>query len=1607
MIFLSKLNNMELSRSICFPDDIPRLNRNTAVLIPSLDDDSYFKVIKRIRTNKGRLRIKGMNFMFYPKMMRFKAGSKNVLHTVKSYPLVAKELKASTGCTVMNNLSSIRDYNMVYNFQDIVKKMNDSKVVYNKLNVINKWKTLLNFNDVNHDRSYILVTPEVARVNIKNRGLITANMWKIPDLYISLLWHLCYKYDEMVTLFKEHNIKLLFTDGSLSFRVDFKDPKFEEDFPEQKDVLNQLFFNLRKMRMGIPVDGEIPETEVEKIITEASTTPIDDIVKYPPEGAEEDDVYLTTTTMKIVEKLKDNETETSSIEEKDDDETIDEATDNLAKEKENPKDVTEKITEILTKGKPKVELNPRRDQIKKKQDDIKNKNLVEVAAKLDAIADSILKKDVTNPDNKLFNSYSVSKMDEQYEEIAKKDRLSIAESFNTNSVPLYLTGFKDVDDDNVKDMYTRKVQMSFESPHNSKEKHTFTLNIPKLRDGKFLHINGSDKVMIRQKMALPIIRLQDRVVMTSYYGKMFMMLTNGNYSKGVARIKTFVRAIRKRFPQNYLKKWFSFTPAYFNAKNKNILSPELLEISRFISYIKIDKDNYIDLTSTMNMIKINGEYYNISSSSDVVTNEIDGKDISVLQAFNLICNMFEKLDKPIFDVWYDKIRHKTSDNISYSRLEISGTKLPTIIVALHATGENLAPILDVMKNDYGLIYDVVPYNGDKLPKSKFTGDNTDRFIFGTFALDVKYTSVAQKHLLQYLNNIDLKVYDSLHMDGITVSETHSSNIVMSLETFEDLFWDPITKNVMEDCGIPNDYMEALLYANNLLSYFDREVAEISLKNERMPSNSEIIQGAMYLAIAKEYKDYSIKVKRGSKMAGFSVQQDAVITMLSTLPNVEESSKINSIQHVDKGLSVSNKGISGMNNSRSYTITKRKWDKSFYGIMSDVSPYGPGTGITKHLAVNPNIKDIRGYFITKQPDDVRPDEVMSVSEALRPFTQRHDSSNRTAMSMMQSNHLMGTEGAEPALVTYGMDESMAFLDSDFAKRLKDDAEVVFVNDRYIKIRYTNLKKDDSTFIEEIITLDEIDRNAAKAFFIPNKLEINPNIKNLKIGSKIKKDTILAYNSNYYQAVGDDIVFKTGPIVNIAVMNTQYAYEDATFMSESLADKLRAKVLKRITMKLSAYNRIKEARTLLGPIAAGDIIMSVSEDTGSSFINKSYDLSALDEHLLKTKKSNYNGMLRDIYVYYKLTGEEKENMDPSIKKFISTVENFYKNRYHTQELSKNIPEYEKNRVVSHVTEFNDNRKNSVNGDLIKKGEILVEFFIEVEQNFSAGDKITIGNTALKGVDSIIVPDNKRPVGVATGKSYDLILSTYGPLNRMIYSTFMIGALTACMQKINEDIKKLIPNKKAILDLLSKYFKIDFPDVYEKYEKVFENMDENDILDYFNKRKGLIRLFVDDDQISQKKIDKLVKSTGVILEEQLVLHYKGGVTTKKKILVFPMQILKLQQMATKENASTINVTQRDMNNQATRSSKTGLITDDEISQMAAYGDVADPIIKELMSPRADNMITKKEMNEKIRENLEFSLDELSPGLEGRVSLYHLDANYTCMGIATDLIDHIDERS
>ena len=43
--------------------------------------------------------------------------------------------------------------------------------------------------------------------------------------------------------------------------------------------------------------------------------------------------------------------------------------------------------------------------------------------------------------------------------------------------------------------------------------------------------------MVRQKMALPITKVKDKVLFTSYFGKMFIQATRGNLSKISAKFK--------------------------------------------------------------------------------------------------------------------------------------------------------------------------------------------------------------------------------------------------------------------------------------------------------------------------------------------------------------------------------------------------------------------------------------------------------------------------------------------------------------------------------------------------------------------------------------------------------------------------------------------------------------------------------------------------------------------------------------------------------------------------------------------------------------------------------------------------------------------------------------------------------------------------------------------------------------------------------------------------------------------------------------------------------------------------------------------------------------
>lgn len=196
----------------------------------------------------------------------------------------------------------------------------------------------------------------------------------------------------------------------------------------------------------------------------------------------------------------------------------------------------------------------------------------------------------------------------------------------------------------------------------------------------------------------------------------------------------------------------------------------------------------------------------------------------------------------------------------------------------------------------------------------------------------------------------------------------------------------------------------------------------------------------------------------------------------------------------------------------------------------------------------------------------------------------------------------------------------------------------------------------------------------------------------------------------------------------------------------------------------------------------------------------------------------------------------------------------------------------------------------------------------------------------------------------------------------------------------------------------------ETYDIYVEKFSNMSDKAITEYITKYG--VRLYVDDKTINQKSIDKLVDNLKIIKEEKLNLNFiQPGLISKEKALILPIQMRRLQQLATKESASNLEVNVRDKINQATRESKTAQLTDAEVTQLVSVG--FDKVLVELLSPRSDNPITKEEMNIKLKDELTFSLGDLSKNVKGKSTVNYLDALFKSINIATDLVDSIDDSS
>ena len=124
-----------------------------------------------------------------------------------------------------------------------------------------------------------------------------------------------------------------------------------------------------------------------------------------------------------------------------------------------------------------------------------------------------------------------------------------------------------------------------------------------------------------------------------------------------------------------------------------------------------------------------------------------------------------------------------------------------------------------------------------------------------------------------------------------------------------------------------------------------------------------------------------------------------------------------------------------------------------------------------------------------------------------------------------------------------------------------------------------------------------------------------------------------------------------------------------------------------------------------------------------------------------------------------------------------------------------------------------------------------------------------------------------------------------------------------------------------------------------------------------------------------------------------------TKYEVPVGYLHIKRMQQILSKKNSTSIDVSRRSaITKQVINEDKNARESDQETFGLVALG--ATDMLRELMGPRADDMVMKKEMYSEISRKGFVSLNELTNNVENKTTLNTVDMYLCGMGIKTDLV-------
>lgn len=931
-----------------------------------------------------------------------------------------------------------------------------------------------------------------------------------------------------------------------------------------------------------------------------------------------------------------------------------------------------------------------------------------------------------------------ARFDEAYnEQLAKKDLTNILLHFSHVDPALYIN--KDIQVTDASTPTDRMIRYTVEFESEDRKRHRFPFLLPKMYKDKYLFLNDQKMNLLHQKLPFPVTKVSpEKCQAVTSYKKIFTERYGSNLSPRVTRLTKLLTSpncpksvIIEKGNALKLNATFLTTLEYdelsthivrLTVGGRNNMTRVFFDLS--VAYAVIPgnaphPDNPVEtqpLYPLAIMTKHGAEpvYFYLSPVTNFVYQD-NGTVLGELSEF--IIKLIEEYDPKITELFANI---STGTKFIYSRSRVMEENIPTVLMLAAADPGGLTTVLEKAKIEYGFVA-----NRKDVPKPE-DKDSIGTIPFEDGILWFNRYPFERSLLMNGLNTFPTKMYSFYDLNtrdalvNIFDGMVGKRNLYDSLRNFYYMFVDPITADILVRLNMPTDFTRLMLFCNDILVDNSFQI-DSDYHNSRIRSN-EIIYAHLYRFLAEAWGNW-----RTGRQEKFSIREDAVIKELLTSNIVDPHSELNIMLETENDRQVKLKGPSGMNEEKSFTLEKRAYHNSMQGILGMNTTASGEVGISRHLVLNPEINDSRGFITVPNEGDDRQKftgtELATPAELMQAFGPESCDIERLAMSISHSKHVVPVAHSVASPISYDMERVIPYISTDYAQTAKKDGKVVAIENDVMIIQYKDGTYDDVDLSERPA------KNTDGGFYVMNQFTTP-----LKVGQSVKSGQLVAYDPKYINGTMDtfgDPVAVMGTMARVAVETNGGVYEDACYITDKLAHRMTTKITKQKRVILSRFANIKYMAKIGQTVQTNDPILTfddTEDEFSSQMLARMAEEAGDDDEVMATNApivSKVTGVIRDIRIYYTI---DPTLMTPSMQKILKEYNTSASKREKT--ITKYMNLYDANTLVKTSEQLQPDSTGKVKGVKINDG-IMIDFYIEYEDVMSPGDKLSYSTRGVRNL------------------------------------------------------------------------------------------------------------------------------------------------------------------------------------------------------------------------------------------------------------------------------------